>query len=161
MNIIEEKTNPMLKRKELKIDVDFDNGATPSKGDMQEAVAKNQGVGAEKVEVINVFSSFGKPSGLAKVYVWDEKNVDILKKKSEGGEKMTEEQTQEQPQEEEKKEETQEEKKEETQEQPQEEEKKEETQEEKKEETQEQPQEEEKTEEPAEEKPAEEEKKEE
>jgi ribosomal protein S24E len=110
LNIKEEKSNPLLKRIELRLDIDYEGGATPSKAEIQEEIAKLKGAGPEKVEVINIFSDTGNTKGNSFVYLWEEKTVDILKKKEAPkeeapAEKPAEEPPEEEPPKEEKKEE--------------------------------------------------------
>ena len=69
MEILEDKENPFLKRREVKVRIDHPNQATPSKTKITEMVAEKLGVKKELVEVKKVFSACGKASCVVKIYV--------------------------------------------------------------------------------------------
>lgn len=89
--IIEEKENPLLKRKEILISVDYEGGATPSKAYLQKSFAEHFKVGIEKVEVTKILSETGLAKGKALVKIWQDKKVPIYSEiKKEKAEKPVE-----------------------------------------------------------------------
>jgi len=83
MEQIGEKANPVFKRNELTFSLDYGAGRTPSKADIQAAVAHTKKVALEQVEVVNISSDVGVASGKATVNVWEEKKMPIYGKKEE------------------------------------------------------------------------------
>jgi ribosomal protein S24E len=75
--ILEEKENPLFKRKEILVSVNFGSAATTSKMEMQKAIADQLKVDAESVEVSKILSDIGMARGKAWVKVWKEKKVPI------------------------------------------------------------------------------------
>lgn len=88
IKITNEKDNPVLKRKELEMDIDYQGGATPSRVDLVNAVAKEKNAQPDKIEIRNLISSTGFPSGKAKVMIWEQvpdfvqKRIDKKKEKA-------------------------------------------------------------------------------
>lgn len=78
--IVDEKNNPHMARREIIIYIDHVAGSTPSRAAIQQFVAKDFGVGVERVEVKNIFSSVGKQQSRAKIFVWDQKRAEDLSK---------------------------------------------------------------------------------
>ncbi|MFQ6020898.1 MAG: hypothetical protein ACE5J4_02675 [Candidatus Aenigmatarchaeota archaeon] len=74
--IIKEKKNPLLKRKELLISLDY-NGATVSKAELQKILAEHFKVNMENLEVSKILSEVGLPKGKAWIKIWEEKKVPI------------------------------------------------------------------------------------
>ena len=58
-SIINEKDNPLLKRKELSIKIEHDGSATPKKAELQQLVAKEFKKDVEQVDIRNIFSDSG------------------------------------------------------------------------------------------------------
>jgi ribosomal protein S24E len=81
MELIDEKSNPVFKRNELTFRLDYGAGRTPSKADMQAAVAHKKKVALEQVEVVNISSDVGVASGRAIISIWEEKKMPIYGKK--------------------------------------------------------------------------------
>jgi ribosomal protein S24E len=104
--IIEEKENPVLKRKEMIASIDYQQGSTPSKADLQKAISEQLNANIENIEINKILSDVGRPIGMAWIKVWSEKKVPIYKtKKAETKEeKPAEEPKQEAPKEEKKEE---------------------------------------------------------
>jgi ribosomal protein S24E len=105
---IEEKENPMLKRKEMLISLDYEGGSTPSKADLQKLLSEQLNANIENVEISKILSEIGRTGGKAWVKIWQEKKVPIyseLKKKEKPAEKPKEEKPKEEPKEEVKEEE--------------------------------------------------------
>lgn len=87
MKIISEKDNPLLKRKEIIAELDYDKGPTPSKAQLQLLFAKKFSVEPEKVEISKILSETGMAKGRAWIKIWDEKKVPIYSKAKEKPEK--------------------------------------------------------------------------
>jgi len=77
VQIITEKENPLLKRKEVIISIDYDGGATPSKAELQKMVAEQLKANIENIEIAKILSEIGIPRGKAWVRIWQEKKVPI------------------------------------------------------------------------------------
>lgn len=89
ISVIEEKENVLLKRKDMIIDVNYENSSTPSKAVLQAAVSKQMHANIEHIEVSKIISDFGKPKGKAWIKIWKEKKIGIhgLKKEAPAEEK--------------------------------------------------------------------------
>lgn len=113
-NVIEEKENPLLKRKELLLSIDYEGGSTPSKAELQKFLAEQLNANIETLEISKVLSEIGLTRGKAWVKIWEEKKIPLYseaKKKAKPEAEQTP--TQEaQPQEEVKEEKTEEQKEE-------------------------------------------------
>ncbi|MFC2143488.1 hypothetical protein ACFLQN_03750 [Candidatus Aenigmatarchaeota archaeon] len=81
IKILNEKENPFMKRKDLEIEIDHEKGATPTKSEIQQEIAKTTKADVTNVDVRNIFSYKGMAKSKSKVYVWTEKKVDDLSKK--------------------------------------------------------------------------------
>lgn len=81
LEILSEKQNIFLKRKEMQVAVDHSNEATPSKAALQELVAKQFSEPAERVDVRTVYSDRGRPLSLSKIFVWEEPPKKAAKEK--------------------------------------------------------------------------------
>jgi len=77
IQVIDEKENPMLKRRELVVSIDYEGGSTISKADLQKTLAKQLNANIESVEVSKILSEIGLSRGKAWVKVWKEKKVPI------------------------------------------------------------------------------------
>ncbi|MBI4015942.1 MAG: hypothetical protein HY362_04455 [Candidatus Aenigmarchaeota archaeon] len=77
---VEQKENPLLKRKELTLKLDYEGAATPSKKAVSDELAKTLSVPAENVEIRTLITDFGRSMGRASVRVWDEKPPEKKKK---------------------------------------------------------------------------------
>jgi ribosomal protein S24E len=96
--VINEKENPLFKRKEILISLDYQGGSTPSKADFQKTLAEHFKVNIDSVEIFKIISENGLPRGKAWIKIWQDKKVPIyaeLKKEK----KETEEQPKEVPKE--------------------------------------------------------------
>jgi len=80
INIVNEKNNPLLKRKELSIDIEHDSAATPSCASLQHLLAKQLNKEIEFIDIRNIFSGGGVSKSKAKVFVWEEKKAQDLSK---------------------------------------------------------------------------------
>jgi len=81
IEIIEEKDNPFLKRKDLMIMIDHAGQPTPKKDDLVKFLAEKYKVENEKVEIVYIFSETGVARSKAKARIWKEKPK--VKKKEE------------------------------------------------------------------------------
>jgi len=82
--VINEKENPLFKRKEILASLDYQGGSTPSKADLQKTLAEQFKVGIDSVEITKVLSETGLSRGKIWIKIWHEKKVPIyaeLKKK--------------------------------------------------------------------------------
>ena len=92
MRILNEKENPLLKRKEIIVSMDYDGKATISKAELQKMLSEELKTSIDSVEVTKIFSEFGTPRGKAWIKVWKEKKVPIYSEvKKEKAEKPKEE----------------------------------------------------------------------
>ena len=93
IQVIKEKENPLFKRKEILAAIDYAGGSTPSKADLQKALADHFKVNTDKVEVSKVLSENGLSRGRAWIKVWHEKKIQIyseIKKEKKGAEETQE-----------------------------------------------------------------------
>jgi len=70
--IREDNYNPLLKRKELRLEVDHDEAGTPSRMDLRKAIASKYGTQADNVYVMNMHTKTGTHGALCEVQVYDE-----------------------------------------------------------------------------------------
>ncbi|MBI4170519.1 MAG: hypothetical protein HY514_02410 [Candidatus Aenigmarchaeota archaeon] len=70
-----ERLNPHLKRKELEIEIDHENEATPQKAALVELIAEQFGHTIENTDVRGIYTHRGAGKSRAKVFVWAEKKV--------------------------------------------------------------------------------------
>jgi ribosomal protein S24E len=70
IDINEDNENKALQRRELVITVDYDGGPTPSSKAVGEELAKKLGVGADIVDIKQLFSTTGAAKGGACAHVW-------------------------------------------------------------------------------------------
>jgi small subunit ribosomal protein S24e len=75
IKIVAEKDNPVMQRKELTVEIDFEGGATPKSQELTAAVAKLRGCDAALVEITRLDSSAGRAGGKANVKVWHNAEV--------------------------------------------------------------------------------------
>lgn len=76
IQIISEKENPVLRRKEIVVAIKYD-AATPSKAELQKILAEKLNAATNKIEISKIISDFGSSSGKALVKLWEEKTVPI------------------------------------------------------------------------------------
>jgi ribosomal protein S24E len=77
IQIIEEKENPLLKRKEILATIDYQGGATPSKAELQKVLADKFKANIDSVEITKLLSEVGISKGKAWIKIWQEKKVPI------------------------------------------------------------------------------------
>ncbi len=78
---LEEKDNPIFKRKEFVLKMDYD-GPTPSKASLQQMLAKDFKTEPNRVEVHKIISFNGRSSGKIWIRVWEEKDIEIYTEKN-------------------------------------------------------------------------------
>ena len=81
--IVQNKYNPLLKRKELVVNIENPEEPTPAKAALQHLLAKETGKDVENIEILDIFSSHGMPKSVVRAFIWDEKRVRDLAKKEE------------------------------------------------------------------------------
>jgi len=97
IQVLDEKENPLLKRKEIIVSLDYDGKATVSKAELQKAISEELKSSVDSIEVSKIFSEIGIPKGRAWIKIWKEKKVPIYSEvKKEKAEKPKEEKSEEQ-----------------------------------------------------------------
>jgi len=79
-DILQEKYNIFLKRKELLIDIDNTEEPTPSKAALQQLIAKQLNADVGHIEILDIMPKTGMPKAAARIFLWDEKRVEDLSK---------------------------------------------------------------------------------
>ncbi len=75
LQVLDEKHNPALQRKELTVAVDYEGKSTPKLAELSAAISKQLGVDLNAVDVRKLVGSTGAASGTAKVHVWASPDV--------------------------------------------------------------------------------------
>lgn len=75
LKIKHEEYNALLKRKEVRAEVDHDGAGTPSRVDLRKAVASKYGTKPESVYIIGVETNTGTQSALCDVQVYDDPQI--------------------------------------------------------------------------------------
>jgi small subunit ribosomal protein S24e len=105
VKVVSEKENPLLKRKEIMVALDYDGKSTISKAELQKLISEQFKSGVDSVEITTIMSEVGSSKGKAWIKIWQEKKVPIYSEiKKEKTAKPKEEKKKEAPKEEEKKE---------------------------------------------------------
>lgn len=68
----EDTYNPLLKRKEVRVEVDHDAAGTPSRVDLRKAVASKYSTKPENVYVLDIDTKTGTQSAVCSVEVYDD-----------------------------------------------------------------------------------------
>jgi len=106
VKIVSEKENPLLKRKELVVNLDYEGGSTTSKAMLQKLISDQFKAGVDSVEITTIMSEVGSSKGKAWIKIWQEKKIPIYSETKKGKkEAPKEEKPKEVPKEEPKKEE--------------------------------------------------------
>jgi len=71
IKILQEKNNPLLKRKELLLEIDHTGRATPSREELTSELMKMFNKEKEKIVIDYILSSRGQPKAKAKVKIYD------------------------------------------------------------------------------------------
>ena len=83
IEIVGQKENPILKRREISANIDYEGKATPSKAEIQAMLAKQLGANEELVEISTVLSAVGRSVGSLHAKVWETKPPEKKKKTKE------------------------------------------------------------------------------
>ncbi len=73
IEVLSQKENPLLKRKELELSVDYEKGPAASKAAVSEFLQKNFSAAAESIEIVSIFSEHGSARGKAAARIWEGK----------------------------------------------------------------------------------------
>jgi len=71
IKILQEKNNPLLKRKEVLLEIDHSGRATPSREELTNELIKMFNKEKEKIVIDYILSSRGYPRAKAKVKIYD------------------------------------------------------------------------------------------
>jgi len=71
IKIIQEKNNPLLKRKELLLEIDHNNKATPSREELANEISKMFNVEKEKIVIDYILSIRGYSKSKAKIKIYE------------------------------------------------------------------------------------------
>jgi len=77
IQVISEKENQLVKRKEIIAIIDYQGLSTPSRADLQKHLADQFKVGMDSVEISKLLSEVGISKGKAWIKIWNEKKVPI------------------------------------------------------------------------------------
>lgn len=92
MNVVQDRQNPLLKRREVKVVVEAEKN--PSMKEAAEIIAKQFKTGEEKAQVKLVRGKFGRNTFLIVANIYDSKEdkekIEPKQKKGKGGEQKTE-----------------------------------------------------------------------
>jgi ribosomal protein S24E len=92
INVLVEKENPLLKRKEIIVSLEYDGKGCVSKADLQKMASEEFKANIESVEISKILSEVGMPRGKAWIKLWQEKKVPIYsEQKKEKAQKPKEE----------------------------------------------------------------------
>lgn len=90
-NVLSEKENELLKRREIKIEIEHILTSTPSKAELSKELAKAYSVPEENIMIDYIFTQKGIGKSLAKIKIFKEKpKVKEKKQKEAKGEKKSE-----------------------------------------------------------------------
>ena len=81
--MLEEKENPLLKRKSIIFNLDYERGSTISKADLQKKLAEHFKAEPKHVEIVKILTQTGKSSGKAWINLWEEKEIPLYGAKPE------------------------------------------------------------------------------
>lgn len=81
---VSEKENPLLKRKEIIVALDFEGGPTASKAMLQKLMSEHFKTGIDSVEIATIMSEVGSSKGKAWVKIWQEKKIPIYSETKKG-----------------------------------------------------------------------------
>ncbi|MEM5879172.1 MAG: hypothetical protein QXU74_01630 [Candidatus Aenigmatarchaeota archaeon] len=72
IEILEEKDNPLLKRKEIKINIKHTNSPTPKKQDLIKEIALKYSVPEDRILLNYIFTKKGVQESTAKIKIYQE-----------------------------------------------------------------------------------------
>lgn len=77
IKITGDKQNPLLKRRELTAEIDYEKKSTPSKMELQKFFSEKLSAEMNRVEISRILSHAGLSGGRAWIKIWEEKNMPI------------------------------------------------------------------------------------
>lgn len=77
IKITGDKQNPLLKRRELTAEIDYEKKSTPSKTELQKFFSEKLSAEVNKVEISRILSHAGLSGGRAWIKIWEEKTIPI------------------------------------------------------------------------------------
>jgi ribosomal protein S24E len=77
VQVINERENPLFKRKEILVSVDYKGSSTPSRADLQKILAEQFKVGVDSLEIEKIMSEVGLSKGKVWINIWNDKKVPI------------------------------------------------------------------------------------
>jgi ribosomal protein S24E len=75
MQLISERQNPLLKRNEVMVSLDYDGKSTVSKAELQKMISEDLKAALDSVEITRIISEVGIPRGKAWVKIWKDKKI--------------------------------------------------------------------------------------
>lgn len=91
INVLEERENPFLKRKDMMLVVDHTGTATPKIDNLRTKLAEQFKADAKKIEIVYILSQRGEAKSKVKAKIWKDKIVVQEEKKEEKREPQAEE----------------------------------------------------------------------
>ena len=82
VKVLEEKDNPVLKRKDLLLMLEHSGEATPKRVDMEKLIADKFKGDVKKTEIVYMFSEGGRAATKVKAFIWKEKIVEKQKRRN-------------------------------------------------------------------------------
>lgn len=76
--IIKDKYNQFLRRRELEVLIEHENAPTPSAAILQKFFSESFNVDITRVEICKILSKKGIGNSLVKIKIWDEPKVENL-----------------------------------------------------------------------------------
>ena len=70
------RENPLLDRREVELEVDHEDDATPSEEDIKERIAAENNLDLEKIEVESVYTGYGRNTSRASLKIYQEFEYD-------------------------------------------------------------------------------------
>jgi ribosomal protein S24E len=71
VTVNEKKTNPVLKREEIVVAIEYEGGPTPSLAALRTELAKLLNATEDRIEIAKLFTDTGRPAGRAWIRVWE------------------------------------------------------------------------------------------
>jgi ribosomal protein S24E len=84
IEILSEKDNPLLKRKEVLVSIDYNGKSTISRSELQKMFSDQFKADITSVEISKILSEGGLPMGKAWIKLWKNKKVPIYSEEKKG-----------------------------------------------------------------------------
>jgi ribosomal protein S24E len=81
INVLSEKENPFLERRDMMLLIDHSGQSTPKKIELEDKIAEKFKTDKEKVEIVYIFSEAGISKSKVKTRLWEKKIVKKEKSK--------------------------------------------------------------------------------